>query len=237
MDPVARALLCQKAEHDYAGVPCGIMDQLAVGATRGGHALMIDCRDLALTQVPMPEGIAMVVADTRVKHALGGGEYAKRRADCEAACKVLGVPSLREATLDQVEAGREDLGDRLFRRARHAVTEMVRVGTFAEALRKSDAAVIGRTMRDCHESLRDDYEVSCQELDALVDAAYEFGPERGLLGARMTGGGFGGSTINLVREEGASDLCEHLASAFQERFGAEIEPFVTSAAGGARILG
>ena len=235
-DVEARALLCQKAEHEFAGVPCGIMDQLAVGASRAGHATLIDCRDLSRRLVKIPDGTAIVVTDTRVKHALGDGEYRKRREDCEAAAKILGVDSWRDATMDQVESKREELGTRLFQRARHAVSEMGRVEDFAAALESSDAGKTATLMRQGHNSLRDDFEVSCDELDALVDAAYDFGQEQGLLGARMTGGGFGGSTVSLVREESAEALKAHLQSAFQQRFGRSIEPFVTHASEGAKIV-
>lgn len=234
--PVERALLCQQAEHEYAGVPCGIMDQLAVGASQADHALMIDCRDQSVSTIPIPEGVTLIVTDSRVKHALADGEYGKRRADCEKAAEILGVPSLRDATLEMVQAKEGELGDRLFRRARHAVTEIARVGEFATALRSNDEATMGAIMRAGHESLRDDFEVSCEELDALVEFAYDFGPERGLLGSRMTGGGFGGSTVSLVRTESAEVLKSHLQSQFEARFNLTIEPFVTRAAEGAKIL-
>lgn len=235
-DPVDRALLCQKAEHEFAGVPCGIMDQLAVGASRAGHALMIDCRDHSLKPVPIPPGIALVVADSCVKHALGDSEYRNRREDCETAAEILSVSALRDATLDQVNANANALGDRLFRRARHAVTEIERVREFAIALENEDLPAIGRIMRAGHDSIRDDFEVSCEELDALVDAAYDFGSERGLIGARMTGGGFGGSTINLVREDATEAFAKHLSSTYLEKFGHPTSLFTTHAADGARIV-
>lgn len=235
-DPVDRALLCQKAEHQFAGVPCGIMDQLAVGASRADHALMIDCRDLSLSPVRLPEGIALVVADSGVKHALGDGEYRKRREDCEAAATILGVPRLRDATLARIDAVADALGDRLHRRARHAVTEIARVREFARALETGDHPAIGRLMRAGHDSLRDDFEVSCAELDALVDAAYDYGPDRGLVGSRMTGGGFGGSTISLVREEAAPDFSRHLREQFTSLFGAAPRVFTTRATAGAEAL-
>lgn len=235
-DPVDRALLCQKAEHEFAGVPCGIMDQLAVGASRAGHALMIDCRDHSLKPVPIPRGIALVVADSRVKHALGDSEYRNRREDCETAAGILGVSALRDATLDQVGAKADALGDRLFRRARHAVTEIERVREFAIALENANFPAIGRIMRTGHDSIRDDFEVSCEELDFLVDAAYDFGSERGLIGARMTGGGFGGSTVNLVREDATEVFADHLSSTYLQKFGHPPSLFATHAADGARIV-
>lgn len=233
---VDRALLCQRAEHEYAGVPCGIMDQLAVGAGKAGHALLLDCRDLSMRQVPLPEDLVLLVTDTGVKHALGDGEYRIRREQCELALSLLGADSFRDLDLARVEAARGLLGEKLFRRARHAVTEMERVGRFAEVLGAGDRESIGTILREGHESLRDDYEVSCAELDCLVDAAYEFGAGRGHAGSRMTGGGFGGSTISLVAREAADDLRTHLEDSFEERFGRRPHAFVTSAVDGARLF-
>jgi len=236
MNPIKRAKLCQQAEHDFAGVPCGIMDQLAAGAGRAGHALQIDCRDLQIQLVPIPDDMAILVTDTQVKHSLGDGEYRKRSEDCEKALDILGVDSLRDADLSLVESGRDRLGDQLFRRARHAVTEMERVRQFTRALESSDAATIGQLMLASHESLRNDFDVSCDELDVLVEAAYDFGPERGLFGSRMTGGGFGGSTISLVRKDAAGELKQHLQSAFLKHFKHEVNPFITQAVDGATII-
>lgn len=236
MTPVNRARLCQQAEHDFAGVPCGIMDQLAVGAGKAGHALQIDCRDLYMQLVPIPDDMAILVTDTRVKHSLGDGEYRKRREDCEKASDILGVDSLRDADLALVESGRDRLGDQLFRRARHAVSEIERVRQFNKALESSDTATIGKLMLASHQSLRNDFNVSCDELDILVEAAYDFGPERGLFGSRMTGGGFGGSTISLVRRDAAEELKQHLQSAFRKHFKHEVNPFITQAVDGAKII-
>jgi galactokinase len=236
-DPVDRALICQKAEHDFAGVPCGIMDQLAVGACRENNALLIDCRDLSLKHVPLPADLALVVFDTGVKHALGDGEYRRRREDCENALSLLGSNSFREVTLEQVAAHRAALGDRLFRRARHAVTEMVRVQDFSTALESQSMAALGPLMRASHDSLRDDFEVSCRELDFLVDSADEFGNDRGLVGSRMTGGGFGGSTVSLVKREACDEFIDHLKNQFAEEFRPdyELNAFTTHAAAAASI--
>jgi len=236
LDGLERARICQQAEHDFAGVPCGMMDQLAVGMSRAGCALMIDCRDHSIQSIPFPEDIAIVVSDTRVKHSLGDGEYRKRREECEAAIALLPVSSLRDASPAMIDEHKPLLGDLLYRRARHAVTEMERVRSFAGALENRDHTVMSRTLLGSHLSLRDDFEVSCPELDALVDAAYAFGPGRGLIGARMTGGGFGGSTISLVRREAADDLIQHLQSAYFETFRTMIEPFVTVPSAGARVV-
>jgi len=233
-DPVDRALLCQRAEHDYAGVPCGIMDQLAVGACREGHAMLLDCGDLSMKHFPLPSGVSILVADTGVKHALGDGEYRLRREDCEEASRILGTDSLCDSTLPDLEAARKQLGPRLFARARHAVTEAQRVAEFSAALERNDMETLGRTLREGHDSLRIDYEVSCDELDILVEAAYDFGPE--LVGSRMTGGGFGGSTVSLVRSGSADSLKRHLENKYQEKFGRDLNCFITSAAGGAGLV-
>lgn len=232
-DVVDRALICQKAEHDFAGVPCGIMDQLAVGAGKAGHALLLDCSDHSYSNLPLPEGISILTADTGVKHALGDGEYRKRRESCESAMKILKIDSLCGLSLADLEAGKEALGDLLFRRVLHAVTEMARVQDFASALKGGDVSSLGRLMRESHESLRHDFEVSCDELDGLVDAAYGFGADRGLVGSRMTGGGFGGSTVSLVAAESADNLKSHLEKFYREKFARELNCFVTSAVDGA----
>ncbi len=232
-DVVDRALICQKAEHDFAGVPCGIMDQLAVGAGRAGHALLLDCGDLSYANLPLPQGIAVLTADTGVKHALGDGEYRKRREQCESALEILKTDSFRGLSVHDVAAAEGALGDLLFRRARHAVSEMARVDDFAKALKRGDVVLLGQLMRESHVSLRDDFEVSCEELDGLVDAAYDFGPERGLIGSRMTGGGFGGSTVSLVAAESAENLKSHLEKFYREKFARELNCFVTSAVDGA----
>lgn len=236
LDPVDRALLCQRAEHRFAGVPCGLMDQLAVGTSRAGHALLIDCRDLSRDPVPLPGDLSLVVADTGVKHALADGAYRQRREDCEEAARILGVATLRDATLAQVVDASPRLGDRLVRRARHAVTEIDRVRSFATLLRNGDLAGIGPVMRAGHDSLRDDFAVSCPELDCLVAAAESFGADRGLIGSRMTGGGFGGSTVSLVRADAADALARHLEIAFSARFGHAPAVFSTRSADGAGPL-
>jgi len=227
--PRERALLCQAAEHDFAGVPCGIMDQFAVAFGMAGQALMIDCRSLEITPTPLAAGLAMVVVDSRVKHALADGEYAKRKADCEAAAEALGVSRLRDTSLEAVNGARVLLGERVFRRARHVVTEINRVRRFVEALRGGEMAALGALMARSHASLRDDYEVSCKELDSLVAIANGLG----VIGARMMGGGFGGSTVNLVREGDAAAFAEAIRARYREAHGSEVEAFVVRAVDGA----
>lgn len=229
-----RALLCQQAEHTYAGVPCGIMDQLAVGAGRAGHALLLDCRDLTTRTVPIPEDLVILVTDTGVKHALGDGEYRLRREQCEAALAFLGAASFRDLDPAVVEAASGRMDETLYRRARHAVTEPQRVHAFVGALASGDLETMGRCLREGHESLRHDFEVSCPELDGLVEAGYAFGAERGHVGTRMTGGGFGGSTVSLVHREAAGSLRSHLEESFARQFGRRPHSFITDSVDGAK---
>ena len=195
LDPVAKALLCQRAEHEFAGVPCGIMDQFAVTLARHGHALLIDCRSRAVEHVPLGDEVALLVIDSGVKHALVDGGYAARRRECEAAAGLLGVPALRDVTDAEAASGLDRLPDRERRRARHVITENDRVHRFATAARRGDWQAAGRLMRASHASLRDDFEVSCRELD-LICAAVDGVP--GVFGCRMTGGGFGGCAVALL---------------------------------------
>jgi galactokinase len=232
-DAVDRALLCQRAEHEFAGVPCGIMDQLAVGAGKAGHALLLDCSDLSIRHVPLPSELALVVADTGVKHALGDGEYRKRREDCDEILRRLGAASFHGISIELLAAGAEKLDEKLLRRARHVVSEMARVDAFAAALETSDHEALGQLMRAGHESLRLDYEVSCPELDFLVETAYALPADGGVVGSRMTGGGFGGSTVTLVRRECADAFIDRLGRSYQGKFGRPLNAFVTSAVAGA----
>ena len=180
--------------------------------------------------------MTLVVADSGVKHALGDGEYRLRREDCETASEILGVNNLRDATKQQIEAQAEALGDQRYRRARHVVREIARVEEFVTALQADDQAAIGRLMLESHESLRDDFEVSCAELDVLVEAAYAFGLTRGCIGSRLTGGGFGGSTISLVRDDAVDAFKKHLTAGFQAKFDRSPTIFSTQASDGARVV-
>jgi galactokinase len=227
------ARLCQRAEHEFANVKCGIMDQAIVAGGRAGHAMLLDCRTLEATHVPLPgENVAVVVCDSRTEHQLTGGEYNERRDACEAAAKVLGVPVLRDATPEQVDKHADALGPDLLRRARHVVTENARCLAFADALRAGDFTSAGERMFESHASLRDDYEVSTPELDRLVEAARR---TEGVFGSRMTGAGFGGCTVTLCRPDAAEALKSALASE-AEAFGVETLPFVTTATDGAVVI-
>lgn len=217
-----RALLCQKAEHRWAGVPCGIMDQLASNGGLKDHALRIDCRSLDMTATKLPSSHVFVVVNSGVRHELADGEYAKRRADCETASACLGVKTLRDADFAKVQAAEAALGERVFRRARHVVREIDRVDRFIEAMEEGEVAQAGALMDASHASLRDDFEVSAVELDQLVDLARELGAA----GARLMGGGFGGSTINMLPVEAAGHFAEQVVELARERHGLEVESFL-----------
>jgi galactokinase len=231
---IEKVELCQRAEHEYAGVPCGLMDQLACvfGDRRG--PLLIDCRSSAIRAVPMGTEAAVVLCNTGVRHALGDGEYARRRAACERAARALGVSSLRDATIEMVNAAGDRLDPVARRRARHVVTENDRTLAAAAALERGDFTAVGRLFGESHRSLRDDFEVSCRELDILVAVAGEIGDDGGVYGARMTGGGFGGCTVTLVRAERVAGVIEELKRRYARQTGRVPETFVTRPAPGAR---
>jgi galactokinase len=194
-DPVAMALLCQRAESEWVGVDCGIMDQLTCATGLAGSALLIDCRHLTRVPVALPSGVAVVILDTGTRRSLAGSSYNERRATCEAAARSLGVPKLRDLTADALEHAAATLDPVTLRRARHVVGENARVLEMAHRLAGGDVEGCGDLMVESHASLRDDFEVSSDALDAMVEAARG---APGCHGARMTGAGFGGSCVALV---------------------------------------
>jgi len=201
-----------RAETEVAGAPTGGMDQTVAVLGTSDHALLLDCRSWATRQVPFePEaaGLTLLVVDTRVHHSLGDGGYGSRRADCEEAARALGVETLREATLDDLDRIRDE---RVGRRARHVVTEIARVSETAEALSAADWTLVGTLMLASHDSMRDDFEISCAELDAVVETA----TAQGAIGARMTGGGFGGSAIALVPADRVDEVRTAVTAAFAD---------------------
>jgi galactokinase len=237
LDPVEKALLCQKAEHDYAGMPCGIMDQFISVMGKENHLLLLDCRSRKPELVPMSDpAMEFLVINTNVKHELTGGEYAKRRAQCEQAAKTLGVASLRDATADMLERARGRMNETAFRRARHVISEIERTLQAAEAVRASNWPTLGQLMYASHSSLRDDYEVSCPELDAVVDIARAIGPKGGVIGCRMTGGGFGGCAVALVRADKVDAISRRVAAEYEQRTKIEPAIFVSRPAAGATLL-
>jgi galactokinase len=235
--PVEKALLCQKAEHEFAGVPCGIMDQFISVMGRQNNLLLLDCRSHETQLVPMNDpGISLLVINSNVKHELANGEYAQRRAQCEAAGKILGVPSLRDAAPEWLESAKGKMEDVVFRRARHVIGEIERTLHAAEGIRASNWPTVGQLMYASHRSLRDDYEVSCKELDAIVEIAEDIGIKGGVYGCRMTGGGFGGCAIAMVQTEFVEAITEKLTIDYQKKTGIAATIFVTRPAAGAMIL-
>jgi galactokinase len=236
LPPIELARLAQRAENDFVRVPCGIMDQLAATAGRAGHVLFIDIRALVVRPCPFDlaaAGLALLVIDTRTRHQLTDGGYADRRAACERAAAILGVPALRDVSLDGLDAALARLGDPvLVRRVRHVVGENARVLRAVELLGTGRPAEIGPLLTASHASLRDDYQVSCAELDRGVEAALG----AGALGARMTGGGFGGSLIALVPEPRSAAVEEEIHAAFRVAGFPSPAVFRAAPADGARRL-
>ncbi|MEV0528322.1 galactokinase [Streptomyces sp. NPDC050439] len=208
------AVLSQRAENAFVGVPCGVMDQMASACCEAGHALHLDCRDLSIRQVPFDlaaHGLQLLVVDTRVKHELGDGAYAERRAGCEEGARILGVTHLRDVPYAELPAALAKLPDeRISRYVRHIVSDDHRVEQVIGLLDAGDVRAIGPVLTEGHASLRDDLRISCEELDLVVSAANE----AGALGSRMTGGGFGGSAVVLVEETDADPVTKSILKAF-----------------------
>ena len=233
--PLDLVKFCQRAEHEYVGTRCGIMDQFIAVFGRSAHALMLDCRSLAYEALPLPVDVRLVITNSMVKHELAAGEYNRRRADCEEGVRILqkGFPrirALRDVSLSDLERNRKELPERIYRRCRHVVSENTRVLEAAEALRTGNLLRFGQLMNESHRSLRDDYEVSCRELDLLVELATACD---GVYGSRMTGGGFGGCTISLVRAESASAFQACIAEGYKKQTGIMPDVYVCSATQGA----
>jgi galactokinase len=210
------ARLTQKAENQYVGVPCGIMDQSVSLMATVGSALLLDCRDLSTRNIPFDvasSGLELLIIDTQAHHALTDGGYAERRASCESVAAKLGIKSMRELTMAQLNSAKELLTQIEYVRARHAVSEMQRVLDCVEALSTSDFTKVGQLINQSHISLRDDYTVSCPELDTAVDASLA----AGALGSRMVGGGFGGSAIALIEASKTSETIHAVEKAFADK--------------------
>ncbi len=237
LDAVEKALLCQQAEHDFAGVPCGIMDQFTSALGQENHLLLLDCRSREATLVPFVDPtITTLVINTHVSHELVGGEYAERRRQCNEAAAQLGVAHLRDATSVQLEAARDRIEPVCYRRARHVIGEIERTVSAARAIEQGDWREVGSLMAASHASLRDDFEVSTPELDLLVDLATSLGDEHGVVGSRMTGGGFGGCTVSLVRTEALTAVARFIREGYLRQTGTEPTLFSTRPAAGAQIV-
>lgn len=232
------ARLCQRAENEFVGANCGIMDQFISANGAEDHALLLDCRDLSFKLAPIPHGIALVIANTMVKHSISGGDYATRRAEAEAACALIdshrgGVPFLRDATLDDLEKWGHEMPPKSLMRARHIVSENLRTVAACNALLAGDLQTLGRLMAEAHWSYSKDFEASCPEADTMVELAQDL---PGLIGARLTGGGFGGCTINLVHQDQAAAFSQALGERYAARTGITPHIHICHASKGARKL-
>ncbi|MEE8557631.1 MAG: galactokinase [Myxococcota bacterium] len=232
------ARICQRAEADFVGVPCGILDPFAALMSRPGSLLLLDCARMEWDPVDLPSDLLLLIVDTGVQRELRGGAYAERRGECERALQLssraLGrdLESLSSIAEEELLVLGRELPSPLHRRARHVVTENGRVRRFVAALRSRDLGEAGRALFSSHESLRDDFEVTCVESDHLVEASHSV---EGILGARMTGAGFGGCTVHLVRAERADEAQAHLQSSFERRFGRSPRAWSTRPGPGAEV--
>ncbi|WP_432798944.1 galactokinase [Poriferisphaera sp. WC338] len=237
LDPVEKALLCQKAEHNFAGCPCGIMDQFISALGHEGAALLIDCRSYETRQVKLDDpSVSILIINSNKSHELTGGEYAERRAQCEAGATALGVKALRDATIEQLVAAKDGLDDLTFRRAHHVITEIDRTVKAADAFDTGDYNTVGELMFASHESLSNDFQVSTPELDLLVELAKPLAKEGKLYGSRMTGGGFGGCTVTLVKTAHAEEVQKAITEVYEAKLGIKPSAFITKSAAGAREL-
>jgi galactokinase len=236
VDAVRLAILCQRAENEFVGMRCGIMDQMISSVARPGHALLLDCRSLEHRPVRLPDALRLVVCNTGVRHELASGEYNRRRAECEEGVRIVAgvvgreIRALRDVAPADLAASRERMSDAVYRRCRHVVGENRRVLEFVDALGRGDRRALARAMAESHASLRDDFAVSCRELDLLVDLAVS---QPGVHGARMTGGGFGGCTVNLVEGDAVDAFRHRVAAGYRRETGRSPEILVSAAAGGA----
>ncbi len=227
------ALLGQRAENKWVGVNCGIMDQMISAAGQADHALLIDCRSLETQSVPLPPGTAIVVLDTATRRGLVASAYNERRSQCEAVARLFGVKALRDVTLEQLNEKRDQLDRVAYRRARHVISENDRTLLAVDAMRHGEAIELGQLMQLSHMSLRDDFEVSSNELNAMVECAER---QAGCYGARMTGAGFGGCAVALVRRDAAEAFSAGVAAEYKEATGLTPNVYICAATNGAEVL-
>jgi galactokinase len=238
VDRTELAQLCQGAENDFVGARVGIMDQFVSCHGRAAHALLLDCRSLEYRFVKLPAHLQLVICNTMVKHEVASGEYNARRAECEEGVQILRevfpeILALRDVSIYRLENQRARLSPKVFARCRHVITENARVKSAVEAFTKGNIKALGTLMQNSHRSLRDDYQVSCKELDLMVEIA---SAQPGLMGARMTGGGFGGCTINLVEAGAVNDFKHNVAAEYSTRTGLTPEIYVSPASEGAQQI-
>jgi galactokinase len=232
------ARLCQRVENEFVGANCGIMDQFISANGKKDHALLLDCRDLSFQLAPIPANVAIVIANTMVKHSIAGGDYPTRRRESEAACAIIashrpGVPFLRDATLEDLEKWGHEMEPKSLMRARHVISENLRTVAASKALLRGDMKELGRLMAEAHISYSGDFEGSCVEADTMVDLAHDL---PGLIGARLTGGGFGGCTVNLVEQEHAESFAKTLGERYAAKTGITPEIHICHASEGAHRL-
>jgi galactokinase len=238
VDRTKLALLCQRAENEFVGARVGIMDQFVSCHGRAGHALLIDCRSLEYKALKLPAKVSLVICNTMVKHKLQAGEYNVRRAECEEAVRKLStampkIRSLRDVSLEQLAGNRSLLSETLYRRCRHVISENERVRKVAELFERGKTDGLRELMAASHQSMRDDYEISCRELDAMVEIAER---QRGVYGARMTGGGFGGCTINFVDVEHAAEFQRRVSAEYESAIGLHPDIYICEASQGAELV-
>lgn len=239
MDPARLALVCQKAEHEYARMPCGIMDQTIVTSARQGCAMLLDCRDLSKHFVPIdPAELRVVIINSMIRHELTGSEYPERRQQCEQGVKFFQqqnpqIKALRDVTMAQLQAAQGKLDDVVYRRCRHVVSENARTLEAANLLNKRQYEEAGELMVQSHNSLRDDYQVSTPELDFLVEQAMKI---KGVYGSRLTGAGFGGCTVSLVQPRAVENFTRTIEQAYEQKFNVKPVIFATTATAGVSVL-
>ena len=237
LEPLEKALLCQRAEHEFAGMPCGIMDQFSSVFGMPGELMLLDCMSQEIQTVPFRgEDVSVLITNSNVTHELAGGEYAERRRKCESALEKLGFLSWRDVTLTDLDGARIRLTNDELACGRHVVTEIARTLDAAEAFADGQWALVGELMYSSHESLQKDFRVSCAELDALVRIAREIGPEDGVYGSRMTGGGFGGCSVTLVRSDRAKAVRERILMQYENETGVQGRSFTSRPAIGAHLI-
>jgi galactokinase len=238
IERVQLAKLCRRAENEFVGARVGIMDQFVSFFGETDKALLLDCRSLEFENLPVPLPAQLVICNTMVKHDLASGAYNERRRQCEEGVEWLrtvlpNVTALRDVTSQQLEEHRKEMREVIYRRCRHVVTENERVIAGASALKEGEVAKFGELMNESHQSLRDDYEVSCAELDLMVELAQK---TEGVYGSRMTGGGFGGCTVNLVRRDKVEEFQSKVVAGYKEATGLTPEIYVCKAVNGAEEL-
>ncbi len=231
------AALCQTAEHNFTGMPAGIMDQFCVAYAKESHLMYLDCRSLEVQHIPLhDEHVSVLIINSKVSRELRDGAYARRRATCEEACKILDVSHLRDVTSADVEQAKDKLGDLRYRRARHVTSEDERTTAAVKAIADKDWRKVGLLMHQSHLSLSNDYETSCPELDVINQIAHDMGPQSGLYGARITGGGFGGCAVALIERDRMEEIVNTLKTRYLNATGIELVAYSSLPSTGASVV-